>query len=660
MLWLRLIVVLVGVAHAADTNGDPSNDTVVEMTPYKWMAVVEEASLSMMYLQKAARLFVQAAIGVNPLDSRVLFSDARVNSATHLRILLEGSDRYSIPARWFTAEIETQFLQMQTQWSDLQDMLAAEIQTVNVATHYSQISRTAAESSQLYDAGVQALEDTVKECLSRDATIPCMTVKILGRQRALLQKMSFEAMLQGAGYQVENKKAAMVDTIALFEQTQLDVTHGKAPDVPRTTDHCILQQMKDVNDAFEGFKQYLDLVYMGDTSTQTLFLIDTAQWKSGVDPMYYKVTEALHSYESGHGKCTQIGEKAPKRPEYEAAIKTTGLLKAMSQKLAADFLYELKDISVNKDEDISSFDRSLARLTSGWMDDELPAPPSQAVADLLFKVSDGTENENNGWLWLKSKLPAPELSQLTTVSKASEDILTVLESLASEWIDIAWANNRDVPGSRSNLAGTQSMLIEKMAKEALLTARGIGSARGDLRSSMEKFERNHDTLIHGNGLNGKEQIQETLEEEHRDAMAVVADRWTVVKPLLEEVVEQEYASKDVLENIKLASSNVATALAQVRELYSAMTITTTKVSVDLMVLLPFTGRWHPGKTMEVANRIAEDLINEQQNLLEGYKIKSSIYDDGCDADRANREMLEHFAASDKWVGVGGMANRAFA
>merc|ERR1719221_1214205 len=85
-----------------------------------------------------------------------------------------------------------------------------------------------------------------------------------------------------------------------------------------------------------------------------------------------------------------------------------------------------------------------------------------------------------------------------------------------------------------------------------------------------------------------------------------------------------------------------------------MTQTTTKTPIDIMIPLPLTGTWAPGPTMKIATEIAQDLINTQQELLPGYRIVSEFFDDECDPDRSNRAMLQQFANSEEWIGVGGL------
>merc|ERR1712226_1329262 len=93
---------------------------------------------------------------------------------------------------------------------------------------------------------------------------------------------------------------------------------------------------------------------------------------------------------------------------------------------------------------------------------------------------------------------------------------------------------------------------------------------------------------------------------------------------------------------------------ETKALYSAMSITTTKTPVLLMMPVPLTGIWAPGPTMKVAVEVAVDLINQQQKLLEGKEIVIKFFDDQCDSEISMRTLLTERTNNDQWVGVGGM------
>jgi len=188
---------------------------------------------------------------------------------------------------------------------------------------------------------------------------------------------------------------------------------------------------------------------------------------------------------------------------------------------------------------------------------------------------------------------------------------------------------------------------------------------GDDRSqillvSIEAFKTTHRLLVEGNAgqarrLNGnaaRNTIPETTEPLHLEAMQAVWARFSSFEEAIMKIALGDIDLKS-LENISTLSHTMESEMNVASTKYSAMTITTTKTPVHLMLPLPLSGSWAPGTTMQVASLVAIDIINTQQILMPGYEIIGDIFDDGCDADQSNRATLERFALSADWVGVGG-------
>jgi len=150
---------------------------------------------------------------------------------------------------------------------------------------------------------------------------------------------------------------------------------------------------------------------------------------------------------------------------------------------------------------------------------------------------------------------------------------------------------------------------------------------------------------------------ENAEAEHADALAGLQAKFAELRPVVERVAAGDYSSK-ALSNVSTYVAEVDAAAHKTTDLYSTMTQTTTKTPIFIMLPLPLTSRqmggWQPGNTMEVAVKIAEQLINEEQKLLPGYRLAADVFDDHCDDDLARRAMLQRYAASQDWIGIGGM------
>merc|ERR1719296_641968 len=147
------------------------------------------------------------------------------------------------------------------------------------------------------------------------------------------------------------------------------------------------------------------------------------------------------------------------------------------------------------------------------------------------------------------------------------------------------------------------------------------------------------------------------EAEHAEALAELQEKFAQLKPVVDRVVAGDY-SVEKLVNVSTYAAAVDAAAHKTTDLYSTMTQTTTKTPIFIMLPLPLTSRqvggWQPGNTMQVAAKIAEQIINEEQILLPGYRLAADVFDDHCDDDLARRAMLQRYAASQDWIGIGGM------
>jgi len=63
----------------------------------------------------------------------------------------------------------------------------------------------------------------------------------------------------------------------------------------------------------------------------------------------------------------------------------------------------------------------------------------------------------------------------------------------------------------------------------------------------------------------------------------------------------------------------------------------------------------PGGMMKVAAKLAQDIINKQQQILPGIELTTTFLDDHCDELESMRRVLDQVTTSSAWVGLGGMA-----
>jgi len=426
-----------------------------------------------------------------------------------------------------------------------------------------------------------------------------------------------------------------------------------------------------------------------------MMALDASQWSNGVDPLYAAATESLHYYNAGTGKCSQVATTR----ELEMALRKMGSLRTLTQRISKEFfMVEMGvDVAVTQkslEASIATFESTLIQLIAGSGPETLPAPTTQAVADRLIAMWDDWHEFKNAVLkecdldYEEGSCPPPDQEEkgpanqsqglappagaqpaehaesgghrrlvnssplIAGVSKIGDALLAKTESATTTMVDETWKLDKEVRGARSSLATSQAMLREKMMKEVLLVSMGQGSS-ADLQKTVDTFSSGQETLLNGNGANGKDGIGKTEIDSVRIQLEKVNTAWNKFKPSLSSIGAG--TTDKVLSDLTNSSSSLEAEIEAAGALYTTVVSTTTKSPIDILFPLPLTGRWNPGRTMKTAALIAQDIINEQQQILPGYEIFNHFRESKCDSDFAIRETLMGFASSDKWVALGGMA-----
>ncbi|CAE7201985.1 unnamed protein product [Symbiodinium natans] len=573
-------------AAATLAYADPPLSCPTTMTRRQWQMAFDVSTRQLMHAQKACRLFLQAAKGVNTLDSRIFFSNSDVSATADLKMMREGSVAADMAAAP-TQLVSEQYGVMWLRWLSLGNFMAQNINFVSDEDHrLLQIVEN--KGKQFVNYGLEALENIFTECKLKAPEVNCEELKVTGVQRILIQKAAFEAVLIGLARNVTENKKEMIQTIARFEGSQSGLIHQQ-PGLPRTLDICILQEMKHVDDLWTPFKSLLLQVHDGDHSVATLLTIWGMTWDAGVDPMSAQLTVAMRAYADGRGVCTP--PLTASRQELESAIKELGFLRAGTQKWAKHVL--LSDIGIDRAENMNishatlkDLSTQLERVISGDTSATLPVPIMQVVVDRLVDLAEDLA----------------DVQSLTVdqYADASLNLLQKSELAITAYIDAAFDMNRNVPGARSSLASSLLMLLEKMCKEAVLVGLGKEGSAAELASSINRYETSQQTLKAGNSA-----------EEYAAAVAqmkIVESAWVELQPKVQAIALSGAASDIALSEITSKADAVKAALLPAIDFYSVMTVKKTKAPIDILVPLP-------GPTMKTA--IGRDIINQQQLVLPG-------------------------------------------
>ncbi|CAJ1396111.1 unnamed protein product [Effrenium voratum] len=428
-------------AAATLAYADPPLSCPTTMTRRQWQMAFDVSTRQLMHAQKACRLFLQAAKGVNTLDSRILFSNSDASATADLKMMREGSvaaDMAAAPTHLVSEKYGVMWLR----WLRLAKIMAQNINFVSDEDHRL-LQIVEDQGKQFVNYGFEALENIFTECKLKAPEVNCEELKVTGVQRILIQKAAFEAVLIGLERNVTENKKEMIETIARFEGSQSGLIHQQ-PGLPRTLDICILQEMEHVDNLWTPFKSLLLQVHDGDHSVATLLTIWGMTWDAGVDPMSAQLTVAMRAYAEGRGVCTP--PLTASRQELESAIKELGFLRAGTQKLAKHFL--LSDIGIDSAENMNiwhatlkDLSTQLERIISGDTSATLPVPIVQVVADRLFDLAEDLA----------------DVQSLTVdqYAHASLNLLQKSELAINAYVDAAFDMDPNVPGARSSLASTE-------------------------------------------------------------------------------------------------------------------------------------------------------------------------------------------------------------
>eukprot|EP00929_Paragymnodinium_shiwhaense_P034250 TRINITY_DN1865_c0_g1_i2.p1 TRINITY_DN1865_c0_g1~~TRINITY_DN1865_c0_g1_i2.p1 ORF type:complete len:1228 (+),score=240.72 TRINITY_DN1865_c0_g1_i2:155-3685(+) len=311
--------------------------------------------------------------------------------------------------------------------------------------------------------------------------------------------------------------------------------------------------------------------------------------------------------------------------------------------------------------DTSKVDSLLKKLKFGDNEEQIPAPPSQVIANELFKITDD-------WTPLKDRLEGPVSAvSAKAIADSNDGFMTILGKVQTPYIQGAFGAAKTIQGTKIQLTQRQNTLLECMVKNAILLKLKDPHATPEmLKNDIKTFEESHDLLLHGNiveadasasrrlsELSAATDVPASTEPVIVDALTEVQTSFQSLKESLLLVADGVNTGDSTMQTIVKSADDVAVKQQAATNYYSTITRTTTRVAIDILSPIPLTGKWAGGLTMRVSILLAEGLINEAQQILPGYRINSVIRDDTCDSQESVRIVLNEMASNDKYVALGG-------
>jgi nitrate/nitrite-specific signal transduction histidine kinase len=204
-------------------------------------------------------------------------------------------------------------------------------------------------------------------------------INLAGKQRMLTQKMSKEALLVAKGIDVNQNKANLQKTAALFDKTLKGLINGDADlGLPKTEDAAILAQLNKVSGLWAAFKPSIESAAAGDTNKEVLGKIAT-----GNLPLLVEMNKAVKMYEKAASSTLSAG--------MAKTINLAGKQRMLTQKMTKELLLIANGIVVDENKanlakTVALFDKTLKGLLEGDADLGLPKTEDAAIRAQLGTV----------------------------------------------------------------------------------------------------------------------------------------------------------------------------------------------------------------------------------------------------------------------------------
>jgi len=522
----------------------------------QWSILTNRAGKQRMLSQKAVRLFTNLAAGIMVTESKVDLVMALDAANSNLYELLFGSKRDNVPSPLSKGAAEA-LGTSKAIWDEMEVDLRTGVTRATIDLLI--LTRCARLSGPLLTALNNVTSFFVKAAVVHMPSLPATVIDQSGSQRMLMQKMSKEAMLVSLDIDKGTNLLNMKDSMDMWRNSHTTLLRGGVPrsntssGVPKATNVCILQQMQHALDAYQTLETALFALTENGTGKEEVHLLNP--------PAFNEMNKAVSMYGTIGDVGCELREDTV--DAFKAALFKVGKLRVLTQRVQKEFLLNAWELNTTIAEISSSFEHLLFGKTSIGV----KASPTQALADLLIHTDQ---------IWLAVKSALEDSTAIVTQDSVSstrdgvEAVLTLdkIEAIMAAYVKLTQDKvlPNELPATKVDLASRQRMLVERMAKEAILTAESSTDdqeiRRTSLSSSMAAYESAHVELIdqtHG----GRDRILTGMNKariawvEYKKSLLLVADgstkeriamqtRLDVLSSILEEV-EDLYA--DVVEEV---------------------------------------------------------------------------------------------------------------
>jgi hypothetical protein len=332
-------------------------------------------------------------------------------------------------------------------------------------------------------------------------SLQARVIDIAGAQLVKICKLCKESMLASLEIDKDKNKLQMSDSVKSWRNSHDTLLRGGIPrtnmssGVNKTTSVCLLQQMQEALDVHMALETSAFTLVKYENNSVELHQLNLLA--------YDKMFKAVTMYSTIGTVTCELRTDSVK--DFKSFLFAVGELRVLMQRVQKEFLSNAVGLTAT----IAEITNSFERLLFGEKSKGRKAAPTQEIADKLFDVE-------ALWLELKSALETSTaivtLESLSSKTNA-EAVMTsdTIEAIMEAYVTLTeeTVSVDELHAKRVDMAIRQRMLIEQMAKEAILASE---TSTGDqqLRLTMGKYETAHDELIEQTHA-GRDDVLKSLE-----------------------------------------------------------------------------------------------------------------------------------------------------
>eukprot|EP00931_Biecheleriopsis_adriatica_P001247 TRINITY_DN10152_c0_g1_i7.p1 TRINITY_DN10152_c0_g1~~TRINITY_DN10152_c0_g1_i7.p1 ORF type:complete len:919 (-),score=267.14 TRINITY_DN10152_c0_g1_i7:154-2817(-) len=500
------------------------------VTDAEWGTTIDVAGRQRMLSQRMSKEFLFIAKGFEVEKNKAALTGSIKLFDTSLSALVNGSTDLGIAAA--PNQLVAAGLQVVVDlWKDFKALLEDNVAKETYGK--SVLDAVAAGNVPLLKKSNAVVGRLVDAAKSAGANTAGLVVDIAGRQRMLIQRMCKEVLLISLDISAEANVKSLQGTSSLFDASHKGIVLGATwAGVPRLTSMCTLQQMRLVSYEWERFAPLVETILAGETALRSrdIALGLIGEISNGSTPLFKAMVGAVKLYVNDDGSCDPISTMDA--AGWTFLLNNAGKQRFLGQQVSQLFMQIANGIAVAESKvtltvQLDVTGRHLRSLIEGSVANNIPAPPTQEIANQLLQAYDTWVNLEQLLQTAVSSddIPSRMVKQLARLSR---QILAEINAAVLMYEESCELNMPSVAAYLINIAGRQRMLYQKMSKEASLISYGddVENNWNLLNGTRDLFMDVHWSLLLGTeGTNSTPALPKMTHRCFVQQMKVVADKY---------------------------------------------------------------------------------------------------------------------------------------